>query len=147
MIPAQIHYKLWCRQTKFPRILNQNGQNDLEGQGQWPHFSIAAGSIPWCMSGGNHMSAPVPIHWNVNVIILIEIFIRAEICDKLSYGQGKVYKRTDGWTDRQRNRHRTQATTMPLWPKSSSCKNTMMQYLFSYMYLACTIKCVLRWMQ
>ena len=33
VIVAQIHYKLTCGQAEFPRILSQNGQNDLEGQG------------------------------------------------------------------------------------------------------------------
>ena len=59
--------KLLCRQAIFPRILIQNGQNhaasastalvtrmgqnDLEGQGQWPPFSISTESIPWCKFG------------------------------------------------------------------------------------------------
>ena len=49
MILAQIHYKLYHGKAKYPRILRQNGQNDLEGlgQGQWPAFSIAAESITW----------------------------------------------------------------------------------------------------
>ena len=45
--------KLSCGQAKFPRILNQNGQNDLEGHDQWPPFSIPVESIPWCMFGAN----------------------------------------------------------------------------------------------
>ena len=40
-------------QGKFPRILSQNGQNDLEGQGLWPPFSIPAESILGCMFGAN----------------------------------------------------------------------------------------------
>ena len=38
------HYcdKLWRGQAGFPRILSQNGQNDLEGQSQWPLFSKPA---------------------------------------------------------------------------------------------------------
>ena len=35
---TQIHYKLSCGWSKFPRILRWNGQNYIEGQGQWPHF-------------------------------------------------------------------------------------------------------------
>ena len=42
-------------QAKFPRILSQNGKNDLKGQGQWPPFSIPVKSIPgwnvWCKLG------------------------------------------------------------------------------------------------
>ena len=39
-IVAQIYDELSHGQAEFPRILIQNGQNDLEGQGQWPSFSI-----------------------------------------------------------------------------------------------------------
>ena len=53
VILAQIHYKLSRGHAKFPRILSQNAQNDLEGQGQWPPFSIPAESIPQSMFGAN----------------------------------------------------------------------------------------------
>ena len=55
-------------QAKFPKILSQNGQNDLEGQGQWPLFSIPSESIPRCMFGAN-------------------LVILAQINDELSCGQ------------------------------------------------------------
>ena len=80
VILAQIHYKL-CRQAKFPRILSQNDQNDLDGQGQWPSFSIPAESIPGCVFGAN-------------------LLILTQICDELSQGQSRVYGRTDGQADR-----------------------------------------------
>ena len=67
---VQIHYNLSNRKVKFPRILCQNGQNDLEYQGQWPPFSIPAKSIPQCMFGAY-------------------LVILAQICDKLSWGQAK----------------------------------------------------------
>ena len=51
MILVQICDELMCRQAEFPKIQSQNGQNDLEGQGQWPLFSIPAKSIPGCMFG------------------------------------------------------------------------------------------------
>ena len=51
VILAQIHYKLSWRQDKFPRILSQNGQDDLEGHWQWPPLSIPTKSIPGCMFG------------------------------------------------------------------------------------------------
>ena len=73
---APIHYKLSHRYTKFPRILSQNG---LEGQGQWPPFSLPAESIPRYMFGAN-------------------LGILAQICDELSCRQGKVYRRI-GRTD------------------------------------------------
>ena len=49
VIPDQICDELLCgqgtvcgrtdgRQAEFPRILSRNGQNDLEGQCQWPNF-------------------------------------------------------------------------------------------------------------
>ena len=89
VILAQIYDELWRRQAKFPRILSQNGQNDIEGQGQWPPFSIPVQSIPWCMFGAN-------------------LVIPAQIYNELSCGQGKVYgqtdktdRRTDGQMDRR----------------------------------------------
>ena len=81
VILAQIYDELWCGQAEFRRILSQNGQNDLEGQGQWPSFSIPTESIPWCLFGAN-------------------LVIPAQICDELLCGQGKVYGRKDGRTDR-----------------------------------------------
>ena len=89
---AYIYDELSCVQAKCPRILSQNSQNDLEGQGQWPLFSIPAENIPWCMFGAN-------------------LVIPAQICEDLCCGQSKVYgrtdgradRRTDGWTDRQRD--------------------------------------------
>ena len=77
MILAQNHQKLSRGQVEIPRILSQNDQNDLEGQGQWPLFSIPTESIPWCMFGAN-------------------LVIPAQICDELSCGQAKF---TDGRTD------------------------------------------------
>ena len=53
VILAQICDELSRRQPEFPRILSQNGQNDLEGQDQWPPFSIPAKSIPGCVFGPN----------------------------------------------------------------------------------------------
>ena len=81
---AQIHYKSSHRQVKFPRILSQN---DLEGQSQWPSFSISVESISWCMFGAN-------------------LVIQTQICDESSCGQSKVYgqRQTDG---------QTQTTTIP----------------------------------
>ena len=82
VILTQIYDKLSCGQTKFPIILSQNGQNDFEGQSQWPPFSIPAESIPRCMFGAN-------------------LVILDQICDDLSCGQVKVYGRTDRQTERQ----------------------------------------------
>ena len=87
VILAQIYDELSRGQAKFPRILSQNGQHDLEGQGQWPLFSIPTETIPWCMFGAN-------------------LVIPAQICDELSCGQDKVYGRTDGRTDGQADRRR-----------------------------------------
>ena len=55
VILAEICDGLSCRQAEFPKILSQNGQNDLEGQIQWPPVSISAESIPGCMFGANLM--------------------------------------------------------------------------------------------
>ena len=71
VILAQIYDGLSRAQAKFPIILSQNGQNDLEVQGQWPLFSIPTESIPWRKFGAN-------------------LVIPAQIYDKLSCGQVKV---------------------------------------------------------
>ena len=84
VILVQILDELLRGQAEFPGILSQRGPNDFEGQGQWPLFSIPAGSIPWCMFGAN-------------------LVIPAQICDKLLCGQGKVYGQTDGQTDAGNN--------------------------------------------
>ena len=70
VILSQIHYKLLHKQVEIPRILSQNGQNDLEGQGQWPQFSIPAENIPECMFSGH-------------------LVIVAQIYDELSYRQAE----------------------------------------------------------
>ena len=82
VIPSQICDELLCGQAKFPRILSQNCQNDLEGQGQWPLFSIPAESIPGC-------------------IFVANLMILLQICDELSCRQSKVHGRMDRWTDRR----------------------------------------------
>ena len=53
VILAQICDELLRGQTEHPKILIQNGQNDLEGQGQWPPFSRQVENIPGCMFGAN----------------------------------------------------------------------------------------------
>ena len=76
VIPGQIHYKLLCKQPKFPRIFSQNGQNDFESQDHLLPFSIPAESMLGCMFGTNLM-------------------IPSQICDELSCGQGKVHGQMD----------------------------------------------------
>ena len=85
VILAQIRDDLSCGQAKFTRILSQNGQNDLEGHGQWPSFSIPGQSITGCMFAAN-------------------LLIQAQICEKLSCGQDKVCGRKDRRTDGQMDR-------------------------------------------
>ena len=82
--------------TDKPNVLEfwvKMAKNDIEGQGQWPPFSIPAEGIPGCMFGAN-------------------LVILTQICDELSCGQDKVYGRTDGRTD-----GRTQAPAIPLRPE------------------------------
>ena len=69
-ILAQICDELSHGQAEFRRILSQNDQNDIEGQGQWPPFSIPTKSIPGCMFRANWM-------------------ILAQICDELPSGQAE----------------------------------------------------------
>ena len=102
VILAQIYDELSRGQAEFPRILRQNGQNDLEDQGQWPLFSIPTKGIPWCMFGAN-------------------LVIPAQICDELSYGQSKVYGQTDRQMD-GRTDGQTQATTIPFGLKGQGVK-------------------------
>ena len=73
VVLTQICDDLSCRQAEFPKILSQNGQNDLEYQGQWPPFSIPAECIPGCIFGAN-------------------LVILAQICDELSRGQAKFLR-------------------------------------------------------
>ena len=70
VIVAQIYDELSHRQAEFRRILCQNGQNDLEGQGQLPPFLIPPGSIPGCIFGA-------------------DLVILTQICDELSCGKAK----------------------------------------------------------
>ena len=83
----------------FPRIMSQNGLKDLEGQGQWPLFTIPTESVPWCMFAAN-------------------LVIPAQISDELSCEQNKVYWKTDRRTDR-RTGGRAQAATIPLMAKGA----------------------------
>ena len=85
MILAQICDELLCGKAEFPKILGQNGQNDLEGQSQWPLFSIPAESKSGSMFAAN-------------------LVIPAQICDELTRGQGEVHGRTDRQMDRRRQR-------------------------------------------
>ena len=82
LILIQICDELSRGQAEFPGILSQNGQNDIEGEGQWPPFSIPAENIPGYIFGTN-------------------LVIPAQICDELSCGQDKFYGRTDGRTERR----------------------------------------------
>ena len=67
VIVAQINDELSHGQAEFPGILSQN---DPEGQGQWPLFSIPAESILGCMFG-------------TNLVILVQIY------DELLCGQAQ----------------------------------------------------------
>ena len=88
MIAAQTYDELSCGQAQFPSksILSKKSQNALEGQGQWPFFSIPTESIPWCMFGANLVN---------------------QLKSVTSYRADKVKftdRRTDGRTDRQTDR-------------------------------------------
>ena len=62
VIPAQVYDELLHRQAKFLTILSQNGQNDLESQGQLHLF------------------------WTVNMVI------QTQICDELLHKQANFLK-------------------------------------------------------
>ena len=80
VIPDEIQGKLLHWQTKFTRILSQNG---LEGQGQWPPFSISAESKLECMLGAN-------------------LVIQAEICNGLLHRKAKFQSKWSKWPWRSR---------------------------------------------
>ena len=82
VILAQICDELSCGQADFPRILSQNGQNDIEGQNHWPPFSIPAESIPGCMFG-------------VNLVIELK-FVMSYRVEKVKFTDGRTDRRTDG---------------------------------------------------
>ena len=96
---AQICEELSCGQAKFPRILSQNGQNDLEGQGHLPPFQYQMRvSQDACL---------VQIWW-------FQLkFMTSYYADKIKF----MDRQTDGWTDGL-----TQETTIPLWPERSRGK-------------------------
>ena len=74
---AGIHYKLLRGQAIFLKILGQNGQNDqndLEGPGQWPPFSIPAASIPSCM-------------FSANLMIVSQIYFKS-LCGQVDFPRG-----------------------------------------------------------
>ena len=128
VIVAQIYNELSHGQAKFPRILCQNGQNDLEGQGQSPPFAIPAESIPWCMFGTNlmilaHMydelsciqaKFPRILSQNGQMTFKIKVNdpyfqyqprVSHDTClVQIWWFQLKVYGQTDGQTDRRRQR-------------------------------------------
>ena len=70
VILVQICGELSRRHAEFASILSENGQNDLEGQSQWPPFYIPAESIQGYMFGAN-------------------LVILAQICDELLHGQAE----------------------------------------------------------
>ena len=83
VILSQIYDELSCGQAELPIILSQNGQNDLEGQGQWPLFSIPTESISWCMFGAN-------------LVIPAQTSYHA---DKVKFTDGRTDRRTDAGND------------------------------------------------
>ena len=114
VILSQICDELFCGPAKFPRILSQNGQNDLEGKG--PLFSIPAESITGC-------------------IFVTNLMILAQICDELSCGQSKFHGRTDGRIDGQ-----MQAKTTPIGPERPKGKNELIGIIF--IFISITIACI-----
>ena len=97
---AQIADELSRGQAEFPRILSQNGQNDFEGQAQWPPFE----SIPWCMFDAN-------------------LEFPAQICEELStYHTEKVKftnRRVEGGTGND--------NTPSIWKVKGSKMSTLLQ--------------------
>ena len=100
VILAQIYDELSCKQAKFPIILSQNGQNDLEGQGQWPLFQY--------QPRVSHGACLVQIWW-------FQLkSVTSYRADKVKFMDGQTDGRIDG---------QTQATTIPLRPERLRGKN------------------------
>ena len=81
---TQICRELLRGQAEFPKIVSQNGQNDLEGQSQWPPFSIPAENIPGYM-------------FSTDLVIPAQI-VTSYRADKVKFTD----RRTDGHTGRRR---------------------------------------------
>ena len=86
LVLALIHYKLSHRQAKFPKILRQNGQNDIEGHGKWTSFSI------------------IQIWWSQLKSVV------SYNADNIKFMDIDLHRRTDTGNDN------TQVTTIPLRP-------------------------------
>ena len=98
-----------CGQVEFPRILSQNGQNDLEDQVRWPTFSIPAESIPGYKFDAN---------------LVIPAYVTSYRADKVKLTDRQTSRQTDGQTDR-RTDGQTPATTIPLRPERPRGKNRL----------------------
>ena len=85
VMPAKICHELLHAHGKFPRILRQNGQNDLEGQGQLPLFSTSAENIPWCMFG--------------EYLVILAWFCEIYRTDRVKFRERQAGRWMDGWTD------------------------------------------------
>ena len=110
-ILAQICDELLCRQAKFPKILSQNGQNDLEGQ--WPPYSIPAKSISGRMFEANCWFQLKPV---------------------MSYHVDKE-KFTDGWTDRRTDGQTDgQMQAIPLRPERTRGNKAKYYHVYFIMY-------------
>ena len=92
VILAQIYDELSHGQAKFPRILKQNGQNHLKGQGQWPPFQYQLRV--------SHDACLVQIWW------FQLTFVTSYCADKVKFTDRQTVEQTDGRTDGQTNRRR-----------------------------------------
>ena len=115
MILAQIYAELSHGQYEFPRILSQNGQNDLEVKVNDPYFQYQLRV--------SHDACLVQIWWF-----------------QLKFGYVKFTDRqTNGRTYGQ-----TQAKTIPLRPERSRSKMTFFTTLYLYIYKCPTNETTMR---
>ena len=129
VIPSQICDKLFYGQAKFPRILSQNGHNDLEGHGQWPLFFNTNWEYPR-MHICHKFDYSSSNMWRVIV------------CDELWCGQSTVHGRTDRRTDGKKH---MRATTTPLQPERTRGKKELIGIIF--IFISITISFIFNWKQ
>ena len=122
---AGLHKYTCCHFLEFP------SQNGLEGQGQWPQFSIPMEGIPSCIFGANSLilasihskllhgknkfSRILRVSQDASLVQIWWFQVKSIMschADKVNFMDG----RTDG---------QTQATIMPLRPKRPRGKNSL----------------------
>ena len=92
--PLQV---IW-RKSRMPKILGQKGQNDFEGQGQWPPFSILGENILGCLWLGHEtMVCAVCVYIRMHILVQIWFQLKfvTSIARKRRSLHAQTYRRAD----------------------------------------------------